>query len=971
MSPNLGYFFCQAADTRINSAAAVLGGLVTSMLERQVSVLSKIQAKYEDRLEGPNAWVVLCEIFEAVIQDPSFKESIFVVDALDECLENTTNLLRFIVQTSDRTKWLISSRNEKVIEPELRSIPSSRILSLEHAEYTSKSIEIYITSRIKEVEALEEDEELWRKTLNTLKEKAMGTFLWVSLVVEQLRDAAHWEVEDVLEEVPEGLESLYGLILSQASGRLKRKGQEACQILLSIVTAAERPLHLMELYTFMSYQWVHFTSGVNLQDLKSITKDCGSIFSIRDNIVYFIHQSAKDYIVKEKFSMGLHYQHLKMFQASTAAMSRDLKYDMYNLKSPGIHINEIEPQRPDPMGPIKYCCLFWAQHLLSYYRFAEESVQNPDINAMLYKFLKKTFLSWVESLALMRSLPLALDIFQKLKYLIDRSTQTSESENNDSQATNQLSQGKELHIFINDGYSLLLHSRYAVMEWPLQLYFSGLAFEPKDSVIRHTFEEAVRVHWGPAPTILNTTHNQSSVLLQKLIVKSSRKERDFLEKLLFSPDSTLIYTSSLDTITAHRTDTGDLYAEFHIGPGARFAIQPKSNDLIFVDHRGNVEVWNVKDKRRIQEYTLKSRDHDQPVYVVALSPNGDLVASVDDRGICDQQVVRLWNIEKREFFSEVVGYSDILAFSPQWEESLLMALVPNVHAFEIEIRRVDVNHHQKDDKESDFAFSSIVISPDSRFVAAFNYISRGISIWSGNTGRRLHVLQTEDSEYPNECDLAFSPNSELLARGVFRITIWNVSTGETVCALNFSENLMEEISAICFSIGSDYVGAAGYCTGEIWRIDTSQLVDTFGVSDFMDPTSIAISPDLTHVAALCSKRGEESWILQISQRHSYNFIFRKGRDWNAKIAFSADSTKLVFIAENRVEILEVATGTCLQQFDLMNIGYLAMFDQAKDLISTGSSTICKNEWNIWEQLPTACYFYIYKKDITSDDSEGG
>ncbi|UKZ78180.1 hypothetical protein TrVFT333_005915 [Trichoderma virens FT-333] len=265
LSSNLSYFFCQATDSRINTATAVLGGLIFSIVSRHETVFSHIQAKYEDRLEGPNAWFVLCEMFEAVIQNLPFKEPVFVVDALDECIKDCSALLRFIVQTSGRVRWLISSRNEKAIERELRSIQSPQILDLEHAEYTSNSVEIYINSRIRQIEALKDDEVLRAKTLKILKDKSMGTFLWVALVVEQLCNAAHWQVEDVLEEVPEGLESLYGLILNQASLRLssarwKLKGQDACQILLSIVTTAERPLRLKELYTFMSYQWKHFKS---------------------------------------------------------------------------------------------------------------------------------------------------------------------------------------------------------------------------------------------------------------------------------------------------------------------------------------------------------------------------------------------------------------------------------------------------------------------------------------------------------------------------------------------------------------------------------------------------------------------------------------------------------------------------------------------------------------------------------------
>jgi hypothetical protein len=87
---------------------------------------------------------------------------------------------------------------------------------------------------------------------NTLKRKANGTFLWVALVVEQLRDAKHRNVKDVLEKMPAGLENLYDLILQQLT---KQEDKDAHRILLSTVTAAERPLRLEELLTFLKSQW--------------------------------------------------------------------------------------------------------------------------------------------------------------------------------------------------------------------------------------------------------------------------------------------------------------------------------------------------------------------------------------------------------------------------------------------------------------------------------------------------------------------------------------------------------------------------------------------------------------------------------------------------------------------------------------------------------------------------------------------
>lgn len=93
------------------------------------------------------------------------------------------------------------------------------------------------------------DEELQIKTQKILKDKAADTFLWVALVVEQLRHAAHWQVDDILQEMLEGLDSLYAYLRQ----RVFKPIHFLLELLISILTTAERLLLVEELCTFMSY----------------------------------------------------------------------------------------------------------------------------------------------------------------------------------------------------------------------------------------------------------------------------------------------------------------------------------------------------------------------------------------------------------------------------------------------------------------------------------------------------------------------------------------------------------------------------------------------------------------------------------------------------------------------------------------------------------------------------------------------
>ena len=134
----LSYFFCQATNLQKSNATAVLRGLIYMLISQQPSLVSHVQAKYDQSgkmlFEDANAWVVLSEIFTNIIRDPSLDITYLIVDALDEYVTDFPKLLDFIVQTSflsPRIKWIVSSRYMTDIERGLRLDESRTRLGLD------------------------------------------------------------------------------------------------------------------------------------------------------------------------------------------------------------------------------------------------------------------------------------------------------------------------------------------------------------------------------------------------------------------------------------------------------------------------------------------------------------------------------------------------------------------------------------------------------------------------------------------------------------------------------------------------------------------------------------------------------------------------------------------------------------------------------------------------------------------------
>jgi hypothetical protein len=115
--------------------------------------------------------------------------------------------------------------------------------------------------------------------------------------------------------------------------QLEDEYPQLCLLTLSTVTLAYSPLHMLEMRILGGLQ-----VALDLADLERIINMC-SFLIVRDNYVYFIHQSAKDYLNENAsatiFTAGREQIHYNIFSWSLNALS----------------------------VAIRYSCIFWVDHL--------------------------------------------------------------------------------------------------------------------------------------------------------------------------------------------------------------------------------------------------------------------------------------------------------------------------------------------------------------------------------------------------------------------------------------------------------------------------------------------------------------------------------------------------------------------------------------------------------------------------------
>ena len=188
-----------------------------------------------------------------------------------------------------------------------------------------------------------------------------------------------------------------------------------CKQVLAVTAFARRSLSLLELGVLAGLP-PGMAPG-------TIVRKCGSFLITKEETVTLIHKSAKDYLENHQSTLpgGAFQAHEDIIIRSINSMSTlkrssseelVLQRDIYDLANWGIMSKDIIPPALDPLAPIQYSCVFWLDHL------CDAIKENPESSTELcdlgFKFLKKHFLHWLESLSLLHRLSDGIIFIKKL-----------------------------------------------------------------------------------------------------------------------------------------------------------------------------------------------------------------------------------------------------------------------------------------------------------------------------------------------------------------------------------------------------------------------------------------------------------------------------------------------------------------------------------------------------------------------------
>ncbi|KAH8745767.1 ankyrin repeat-containing domain protein [Hyaloscypha finlandica] len=301
----LAHYFCDAGHEKRKTAIAILRGILVQFFQQQPDFFELIREVYKIEKSSMvedvySLWRVLVQ----VLKNCGNSKIYILIDALDECEEPSRKDFLGLLEELDpssKARILITGRPE----PDINEAAQSRGQSLRlDSGKINEDLSKFINIRVDELQTKKKKNyptKLIEDIRTTLQEKHEGTFLWASLVLEDIAATKTTrEAIAKLSNLPSGLFKVYERLL----GNIEANNGHAVFILQWVVVS-RRPMTIYELATAQALTiegWNHDTVPPDdfLVNFMDGFKACGPLLSHDPDTdtINLVHQSVKDYLIK-------------------------------------------------------------------------------------------------------------------------------------------------------------------------------------------------------------------------------------------------------------------------------------------------------------------------------------------------------------------------------------------------------------------------------------------------------------------------------------------------------------------------------------------------------------------------------------------------------------------------------------------------------------------------------------------------
>jgi WD40 repeat protein len=258
-----------------------------------------------------------------------------------------------------------------------------------------------------------------------------------------------------------------------------------------------------------------------------------------------------------------------------------------------------------------------------------------------------------------------------------------------------------------------------------------------------------------------------------------------------------------------------------------------------------------KPLKQLEEWQLTDTlmGHDESVYSVSFSPDGQVLASASH-----DQTVKLWHLSSRKDFRTLTGHLWVydVAFS---HDGQLLASANGDHT--VKLWEVHTCNELKTLDAHSGNVAAVVFVPNTQMVISGSW-DYTIKIWNTKTGNRIRTLNGHTSLV--NC-LAVSPNGHALASGSHDQTIklWSLKTGQEMITLDGHDS---SVNTLAFSPNGEMLASASDDrTIKMWNLKTGQVVHSF--DGFLSAiNSVSFTPDGKFLASAGDDKSIRIWSME-------------------------------------------------------------------------------------------------------------
>jgi len=431
-----GAFFCQRDDHDLNEPRNILPTLIYK-LARIFPPFRRVVVEYirndPHRLSsGSMKHSLFVDFISSLPRHPP-QPLVFVIDALDECGDDTTRpaLLRALIDATAHAPWLriiITSRPEADIQSFFNAAVRSSYSSFDLARDQEATgdlrsfaqNQLNLVARRWDLPIPWPEESLFERVIS----RADGLFIFIKTVVlalESCVDPTKTLEETVQDSGGAGLQSLYGLYSGIIKARMVHRGAEFRQTVgVLLATAPHRPL---------CEDTIAELAGLSPHLVRKSVNDLSSLL-YRDKRanggVRVRHVSISDFFISDgcplDYRIDFQDANVRLGIACLKTMINQLRFNICKLEDSRLanaDINDLQSRIEQNISdPLQYSSLYWSNHLCS-----TPDNHKRSLLGNLVEFFEGPYpLYWVEVLSVMGMVPTGAPTLRRVMSWINVST---------------------------------------------------------------------------------------------------------------------------------------------------------------------------------------------------------------------------------------------------------------------------------------------------------------------------------------------------------------------------------------------------------------------------------------------------------------------------------------------------------------------------------------------------------------------